>query len=242
MLHSAGKLMNVKSVKRMRVFLIESPSAIDILNGESEAETLRPICRLLGHEFASTIVRSNQEFETAVKHITSIDENHVPKNRRGMPLCLHLAAHGNKGGLAMGAEDASWELLASHLRRFSKEMTHYSGPLVLVLSSCGSESQKITSLFTDYAKRNTNFRPPVYVITTVSDEEGEVYWRDAVVAWSIFYHQTGDAVLSDKDEMKTIIDKIALTGAGALKYFRWDEEKKKYMCYVSELNEYVHGA
>lgn len=227
---------------KMRVFLIESPSAIDILNGESEAETLRPICRLLGHEFASATIRSNQEFETAVKHITSIDENHVPKSSRGLPLCLHLAAHGNKDGLAMGAENANWELLAGFLRRFSKEMTHYTGPLVFVLSSCEAEFQKITSLFTDYAKRNTKFRPPVYVITTVSNEEGEVYWRDAVVAWSIFYHQTGEAVLSDNDEMKTIIDKIALSGAGTLKYFRWDEEKRKYMSYVSKLKEHVHGA
>jgi hypothetical protein len=224
----------------MRVFLIESQSAIDMLNDQSEAETLRPICRLLGHEFASTIVRSKNEFLTAVNHITSINEAHVAKARRGLPLCLHLAAHGDKDGLALGAEDGTWEFLAKSLRKFSRDMRHYTGPLVLVLSSCQAESQKITSFFTEYVKQTPYFCPPTYVITTVSDEDGDVYWRDSVVAWSLFYHQTGAAMLSERDDMKTIIDKIALSGVGALKYFRWDEEKKGYRTYVSNLNEHVY--
>lgn len=228
-------------MKNMRVFLIESQSAMDMLNDESEAETLRPICRLLGHKFASATVRSREEFLTAVDHITSIDETHDAKSRQGLPLCLHLAAHGNKKGLALGAEEGSWDFLAKSLRRFSRDMRHYSGPLVFVLSSCQAESQKITSFFTKYATESPYLRPPAYVVTTVSNDDGDVYWRDAVVAWSLFYHQVGDAVISGRDEMKTIVDKIALAGVGALKYFRWDDEDKKYKTYLSNLKEHTHN-
>jgi len=227
-----------KSRRRMRVFLVEGQSALDMLNDQSEAATLRPICRLLGHDFASAIVRSNDEFATAVRHITSMNEAHVRKSDRGLPLCLHLAAHGDRDGLAIGADDATWEFLAGVLRQFSNEMSRYSGPLVLVISSCQAERQRITSFFANFVAEDPEFRPPMYVVTTLSNDDGKVYWQDSVVAWSIFYHQTGEAVLSDREEMQTVIDKVALAGVGALKYFRWVEKDRKYKTYTSELKEH----
>lgn len=229
-----------RDVQRMRVCLIESPSAMDLFMGHTETDTLSEVCRLLGHEFAAVTVRSNDEFKTAVRHLTSIDESHASKARQSLPLCLRLAAHGNKDGLAMGADDANWEFVANVLRQFSKEMKHYTGPLVLILSSCEAEFQKITGFFRRFAADSPGFRPPAFIFTTVSNKKGEVYWRDSVVAWSIFYHQTGAAVLSDREEMKTVVDKIRLVGAGALKYFRWDSEMRSYKSYESSLIE--HGS
>jgi hypothetical protein len=232
--------MSNNRVKLMRVFAIESPSARDILANRSESQTLQAVCKLLGHEFASTIVRSKAEFTTAVNHVTSINEDGLSQKLRGRPLCLHLAAHGNKDGLALGPNSASWKYLAEKLRGFSCAMEHYSGPLLLIISACGAEYQKITGHFAEYAAKNPRFRPAEYVLTTVENDAGEVYWRDAVVAWSIFYHQIGAAVLQNREDIQVILDKIKLVGAGALKYFRWD--KRKYVSFVSKEDEYKRSA
>src|SRR5437588_4893214 len=100
--------MSTAAVKRIRVFVIESPSALDLLDNRAESQTLEAVCKLLGHDFACSLVRSQTEFETAVRHVTSINEEHVPKAERGLPLCLHIAAHGDKTGLAFGPDDMNW--------------------------------------------------------------------------------------------------------------------------------------
>lgn len=230
--------MSNSKTTRLRVFAIESPSALDVLANRTESQTLQPVCKLLGHEFASTVVRSKTEFATAVKHITSINEDGLSKKSRGRPLCLHLAAHGDTDGLALGPDSASWEYLAKELHGFSCSMAHYSGPLILVISACGAEDQGITKHLANYAKKKPDFRPAEYVITTVGNDAGDVYWDNAIVAWAIFYHQIGSAVLSKREDIKVILDKIKLIGTGALKYFRWDKEKQQYMSFVSNLDEY----
>jgi len=100
-------------VKRIRVFAIESPSAMDLLANRAETRILEPVCKLLGHDFASTVVRSKAEFETALNHITSINVDEIPNSARSRPLCLHIAAHRNENGLALGSQDAkmglSWQ-------------------------------------------------------------------------------------------------------------------------------------
>jgi hypothetical protein len=160
-----GRMSNNR-VKLMRVFAIESPSARDILANRSESQTLQ-----------ATIVRSKAEFTTAVNHVTSINEDGLSQKLRGRPLCLHLAAHGNKDGLALGPNSASWKYLAEKLRGFSCAMEHYSGPLLLIISACGAEYQKITGHFAEYAAKNPRFRPAEYVLTTVENDAGDVYWR-----------------------------------------------------------------
>lgn len=227
--------------KPMRIFAIESPSALDILDKKTESNTLATICGMLEHQFASTLVRSKTEFETAIAHVTSINESFLARRQQGMPLCLHIAAHGNKDGLALGPTDASWSYLASKLRAFSRSMNHYSGPLLLVLSACGANHQEITDYFQDYVKEDKNFRPALYVFTTVGNEEDNVYWHDSIIAWSIFYHQIATVVLSERKDIMTILDKIKIVGAGELQYFRWDETREQYFGYQSKHSEHKHS-
>ncbi len=209
------------------------------LKNRTESQTLQAVCKLLGHEFASTIVRSKAEFVTAINHVTSINEEGLSKKSRALPLCVHLAAHGDKDGLALGPDSPSWKDLAEEFRGFSCAMQHYSGPVLLIVSACGAEHQKITKYLSEYVTRDAGLRPPRYVLTTLGNDKGKVYWRDAVVAWSIFYHQIGRAVLSNREDIKVILDKINLVGAGALKYFRWDNAEKGYKPFVSKVKE--HG-
>lgn len=234
--------MSKRRVKRMHVFAIESPSALDMLADRSESQTLRAICKLLNHEFTSSIVRSKAELRTAIRHVTSLNVEQLSVAARKRPLCLHIAAHGDDEGLSIGADIVSWETLANYLLRFFQDMAHYPGPIILILSSCGAEKQTVTDLFSKNSNKNTPRRQVSYVLTTVSNDDGEVYWRDSVVAWSIFYHQIGAAVLSQRQDIKVILDKIKLVGAGALKYFRWDESKQKFAPFTSKCREHSRSA
>jgi hypothetical protein len=223
--------------QNIRVFVIESPSALDMLEGYSESETLTSLCRLLGHPFSAITVRSRLEFAAALKHLTSINPELIPKKTRVWPLCIHIAAHGGSDGLGFGPDNASWKYLAEKLASFARDIEHYPGPVLIVVSACCAKDQKITKHLEDLAS-SKNFRPPAYLFVTAGDNEGRVVWRDAVVAWSIFYHQIGEAMLEGKSQIKTIIDKIKLVGAGSLKYFRWDYDKGKYLPYRSTLDEH----
>lgn len=229
-----------KPVESVLVFAVESPSAADMLGGRTESQTLQSVCKMLGHEFASMTVRSNTEFSSALGQITSINEKHLPKSKRRRPLCVHIASHGNDCALGFGPHSMPWKVVAKKLWEFTKNMAHYSGPLILVISACGADKQTVTIEFTRYAKQKDAPSPAQYVLTTISDDQGEVYWEDSVVAWSIFYQQIGSAVLDNRSDIMSIIDKIALVGCGGLKYFRWDSGKKKYFAYESNMVPHIH--
>jgi hypothetical protein len=226
----------IPKIERVRVFAVESPSALDLFENRTESHTLQTVCRLLGHEFASTIVRSDVEFKTALNHATTINPEHIPEAERKRPFCLHIAAHGNSSGIALGADNPSWEQLAERLWRCFGKMAHYQGPKILVISACKASNQKVTTYFQQKAS-NSTIKPPAYVFTTV----GDVPWSDAVVAWSLFYHQIGKAVLSRSD-IQLILDKIQIVGAGQLMYFRWDSANKKYWSYLSKSKEHTKQA
>lgn len=225
-------------IERVRVLVIESPSALDCFENRTESQTLQAVCKLFGHEFASTLVRSETEFRTALAHATSINPGLIPVGERRRPLCLHIACHGGDAGLALGADSLSWEELASCLWDFFQGMNHYEGPLILVISACCVSGRKITNVFQTKAKARPKSKIPAYVITTVGDDKGLVDWADSVLAWSIFYHQVGKAILSRSD-IQLILDKIQLVGAERLKYFRWDSYKKMYYHYVSTAKEHA---
>jgi hypothetical protein len=141
-----------KKIEQVRVFAIESPSALDFFANRTETQTLQAVCKLLGHEFASTTVRSINEFVTALNHITSINPDHISQQDRSRPLCLHIAAHGNDEGLGIGGQHLGWEDLAGHLWRFFRDVSHYPGRIILVISACGAGNQKLTNYFRDKAR------------------------------------------------------------------------------------------
>ncbi|MHB8389920.1 MAG: hypothetical protein ACYDBH_10110 [Acidobacteriaceae bacterium] len=221
----------------MRVYMVESPSALDAFEETNESATLRALCRLLGHQFTETVVRSTGEFETALKYLTSINPEHIASSQRKWPLCLHISAHGDEKGLDFGAESAPWQYLTKLIASFIKK-NDYPGPVFVVVSACGAGQQQVTKELEKLAGKT--FAPPAYLFVTAGDEEGYVGWQDAVVAWSIFYREIGCAVPDKKQQIMTIMDKIRIAGAGTLRYFRWDSKSKQYRSYMSKCNEHNH--
>jgi hypothetical protein len=213
----------------MRVFILESPNPIDLLQGRSEMQSLETICRLFEHEVVTFLVKSRQEFNDTIKYISTINLKAEPDS----PICLHLSTHGNEDGLGFGEDGMDWKDLFDVLQPLYKKISKNKSGNILVISACGAGQQKLTREFTDSHKNGSlihrlSIKPPKYVFVTA---EEEVTWQDAVVSWTILYRKLAEINLDDRNEVQNILKNIKSLEAGTIKYFRWDEQSKSYKSY-----------
>lgn len=216
---------------KVKVFLLESPNALDLVEERGERHSLEQICKLFGHGVASFLLRDSVELKQTLMYVSSI----VQADESGRaPLFVHISAHGNADGIAIGSDHVSWRDLATMLSRAYENLDRYDSPVSLILSACGANEQKLTKLIASkYGKDKICF-PPEYVFV-FSDEE--VDWRDAVVVWTMFYREAPRLdFLSDRKkhvmEVQTFLKRLGDSNFGTLTYFRWD--KDRYMKYTGQ--------
>jgi len=154
-----------RSKHDMRVFIVECLNPLDLLQGRSEAAALEGMCRLLGHEVAVSHIQSLARLRETCKFIASIDEIHDAKRERDVPLCVHIAAHGNSEGLGVGPATVTWAELADAILPLGK-LDSYSGPLIVVVSACDAGQQSLTWELAQRRKKVPTLRPPAYVFVT----------------------------------------------------------------------------
>jgi hypothetical protein len=213
----------------MKVFILESPNPIDLLQGRSEMQSLETICRLFEHEVVTFLVKSAQEFYDAINYISTINI----KEALDSPICIHLSTHGNEDGLGFGKDGIDWKDLFDILQPLYKKLSKNKAGNILIISACGAGQQKLTIEFTN-AHQNGSIlhkllnKPPKYVFVTA---EEEVTWQDAVVSWTILYRKLAEINLDDKNEVQNILKNIKSLEAGTIKYFRWDERSESYKSY-----------
>ncbi|WP_063255071.1 hypothetical protein [Neobacillus niacini] len=211
----------------MRVFVIESASPLDLMDGLSERKTLEQICKMMGHEVVTFFAKSKDEFTTICNYISSIDEIGRNENK-DKPICIHISSHGNEDGVLFGKDDLSWEEISESLTPiFSMD---YSKDFFLAISACGTDEQKMPIHLKNSFKKN-NIKPPKYIFSINQDE---VKWRDAVLNWTILYHQIDNLDSNKRTDFQRLLDRIINSGFGNLKYNRWDHIKKKYKSYPTK--------
>jgi hypothetical protein len=66
--------------------------------------------------------------------IAGIDSAHDSRRRKSVPLCVHIAAHGNEDVLGFGKDLVEWDELFDILKPLG-EMEDYDGDLILVISA-----------------------------------------------------------------------------------------------------------
>ncbi len=211
-----------------RLFIIEAPSPMDLLQGRAEAPALEHACSLIGHEVSSFVAKSKAELATICRFLSTIDSDQDKYGRVQVPLCIHMAAHGNEDGLGFGPDMVSWDAMVDFLKPLCG-MPQYNGNVVVVVSACGAPQQKLTSHLRQAARRDPNFQPPAYLFTTAEDEPT---FEGALVSWIVFYYHLPRIPLNNKSEVKTILKQVKAAGAVALKYHRWDKTEKQYRHYV----------
>ena len=201
---------------------------MDLLQGRTESRALAEICKIVGHETTVLTAYDKADFRKLCGYISSITSKHDNKNRKSIPLCVHLSAHGNEKGLVFGKDFIEWKEIMRSMKPIYTEMEDYDGEVILTISACGAGDQYLTKEFQTEWDKNEDFTPPKYVFVTTDEE---VAWDDALVSWSMFYHQLPHADLDDKKSVQRILDKIKISETGNLRYFRWDDAKEKYRHY-----------
>ena len=209
-------------MKTGRVFILESPNPLDLLENRGERASLEQVCKLLGHSVSAFLLRDAHELRQTFKYISSIQGKEKDKT----PLFIHLSAHGDENGVAIGRDEVSWIDLASNVQEMYSELCYYHGPVILILSSCGANKQKLTSKLAEGLKKTKEaFIPPEYVFVFNQDT---VSWSDAIVSWTIFYNQVKRIDFDEKLNIQSLLKNLYKSGYGNLKYFRWDSASSKY--------------
>jgi hypothetical protein len=209
---------------------------MDLLQRRSESRALEGIADLLGHEAARFLVKSRSEFATTCKYIASITEAHDSQGRTGVPLCLHIATHGNAEGIGLGADMISWADLCRLIQPLCSGIDHYSGPTIFVISACQAVYQNITHELEKQYASSQDFKPSLYLFVSAGDETKNVYWNDLVAAWMLFYHQLALIDITKRTEVQRILDRIKYSGTGEVGYYRWDKTRGKYLRFRSKVN------
>lgn len=107
----------------------------------------------------------------------------------------------------------------------------YKGDNILTISACEAKDQRLTDKIQKRRKVHKAFQPPRHFFVTASEE---VYWKDAVVAWALFYNKIPNTNLSKKKKIFNVLDLIEKAELGTIHYYRWSTKKKKYICYGAQ--------
>ena len=112
------------------VFVIESPSAVDLYHRRSEGEIVRQAVELNGIKCIVKTAISPLAFNACLKVGLSEAMGQMP----GFIPLLHISAHGNSQGIQLSdGYIMSWAELKDHLRPANQVL---GGSLVVCMSSC----------------------------------------------------------------------------------------------------------
>lgn len=161
--------------KRLKffVFVIESPSAVDLYHRRSEGEIIQQAANL---NQITCIVKTSINFDAfeaalkiGLKKAMDSNPGHVPM--------LHISAHGFKDGIQLSSgQIIKWNDLEDMLRPINQALNN---TLLLCLSCCEGYNGICMAM-------NSDERPhPYYAI--ISNAEKPL-WSDTAVAYSTFYH------------------------------------------------------
>jgi len=209
-----------------RVFVIESPNPLDLLEDRGERDALLHVCRVFGYNASTFVTRDISEFEQTCSYISSITGNDKDKT----PLFLHVSLHGNASGIGIGRDTMDWRSLANTIQSMYNDLQYYHGPIVLILSACGANKQKLTTELTKLIKNSKEpYIPPEYVFVFAQDN---IEWADAVVTWTIFYRAISKIdIFSDRTKVQDLLNRLKSSKFGILKYHRWDKSTNSYKYY-----------
>ena len=214
--------MNTKG----KVFLLESPNALDLLEERGERSALEKVCKIFGYNVTSFLLRDAKELKQTLMYLSSITRVRYGDTD---PLFIHISVHGDSDGILVGSDDVSWKELANIVSKSYENLDNYDDAIILILSACGSNRQKLTKLLTKKNKKEKVFNPPEYVFVFANKI---VDWNDAIVTWTIFYREAKSLeFLSDNvnhiKKIQSLLRRLRNAGFGTLTYFRWDDTKYK---------------
>lgn len=167
--------MTVPPEERLKffVFIIESPSSVDLYHRRSEGEILQQAANLNQIPCIVKTTINYESFEASLKiglkEAMDIHLNLIP--------ILHISAHGFSDGIQLSSgEIINWEQLANLLRPINHALKN---SLLLCLSACEGYAG-IRMAMTE--------KDEVYPYYAIVANGKKPLWSDTAVAYSTFYH------------------------------------------------------
>jgi hypothetical protein len=177
--------MPVPPEKRVKffVFVVESPSPLDLYHGRNESEIIRQAVKL--NEIPCTVrtAVNLEAFEASLK----IGLTEEMEQYKGLIPILHISAHGDSEGIQLSDRTViPWVFLRQLLAPINNALLN---SLLVCLSSCeGYSGTKMAMFIEDEGY-------PFYAIIA---NAGKPLWSDTAVAYSTFYHLLSKGEFIDK--------------------------------------------
>jgi hypothetical protein len=156
------------------VFVIESPSAVDLYHRRSEGDLVRQAVELNAIPCMVKTAISLEAFDACLK--VGLSEA-MAAHPWFIPL-LHISAHGNSDGIQLSnGHVMPWHSLREHLRPVNQAL---GGSLVVCMSSCEGYMGVRMAMFQE------DLELPYHALVGCSDSPT---WSETAVAFATLYHQ-----------------------------------------------------
>jgi hypothetical protein len=198
------------------VYIIESPSAVDIYHGRSEGGLVARAIDLDGIPSVTRTVINPTAFAAAIRiglpQVMKLYPNRLP--------IIHLSAHGAKHGIQLSdGQEIVWNQLRDLLVPINESL---GGCLLLCMSACDGYSA------CQMAMEEGDGPHPFF---SMVGNYGKPTWADTAVAYSAFYHHlcNGKHVWEAVEAMK------AASGNDEWAHQTAEESKRGYLEYIQSV-------
>lgn len=199
------------------VFVVESPSPVDLYHRRSEGEIIRQAVNLNQIPCTVRTAVNLEAFEASLK----IGLTEEMERYRGLIPILHISAHGYSEGIQLSdGKVISWADLRQLLAPINNAL---SNSLLVCLSCCEGYSGIRMAMFIE------DEGYPFYAIVANS---GKPLWSDTAVAYSTFYH------LLSKGEFIVNAVKAMCIASGDQTFFveTAEQSRQGYLDYIRRVN------
>jgi len=211
--------MTLPPEKRLKffVYVIESPSPVDLYHRRSEGAIIQQAANLNQIPCLVKTSINSEAFEAALK----IGLKEAMDNFPGLIPILHISAHGFSEGIQLSsAEIINWNDLEALLRPINQAL---SNSLLLCLSSCEGYMGVRMAMNSDERDH------PFYAI--ISNGEKPL-WSDTAVAYSAFYH-----LIAKGHFIRDAVGAMQVASGNDTFWIKTAEDAKKgYLEYINNIN------
>lgn len=174
---------------RFFVYIVESPSQIDLYQKRSESDLLRQAINLNRIPCIDRTAISKEVFEAAIR----IGLPEAMKSFQGLIPVLHISAHGSCDGIQFSNGDVvDWNYLRTLIRPINAAL---SGGLLVCMSSCEGYSGSRMAMTVDEDE---------YPFFALVGNISKPTWSETAIGFATFYHlvSKGNYIIDAVEAMK----------------------------------------
>jgi len=199
------------------VYVIESPSAVDLYHRRSEGDVIRQAVNLNQIPCVVKTAISFQAFEASLKIGLVEAVGQVP----GCIPILHISAHGSSNGIQLSSgEVIQWHLLKDFLRPINNSLNSF---LIVCMSSCEG-----------YAgiRMAMHLEDQDYPFLALVGNSQKPTWGETAVGYAAFYHQ-----LYRGEHISIAVTAMRAASGNQMFFLEHAQESRRaYLEYISDLN------